>query len=201
MEQPDIPFSSFRFIISRGNRVSNLGIAIGALILLIYVIMYFSCSEGVAYERHKLFYRMNYYLSINVIEEYYDKWRDGKEEPKDDFHKRLMLSSFFDDITKDKKYLEDLNGMYNFNLFINLIILTIVMSVIYSIFEKKYPSRKYLACPYKDCAKSVLVYLDWTCSYCHNKQNELCYITQECLSCERELQTVYCEHCNREFKL
>jgi len=58
---------------------------------------------------------------------------------------------------------------------------------------------KYLPCPF--CKKSVGVYEDWKCDYCHKYQGGKRPITAKCMHCKRFLKVVYCEHCHREIKL
>jgi predicted amidophosphoribosyltransferase len=46
-----------------------------------------------------------------------------------------------------------------------------------------------------------LIKYKWRCDYCGNTQSQEKLITDECEHCGRTLQTMYCEHCKREFKL
>ena len=66
------------------------------------------------------------------------------------------------------------------------------------IFNKK-KIRNYEICPYEDCKKSVKIYEDWQCDKCNNHQGKDRYIFKKCVHCKQKLDSVYCEHCDREF--
>lgn len=78
-----------------------------------------------------------------------------------------------------------------------LILLFLLWSIL-SIYYYNKP-KKYLLCPY--CKKSVKVFTNWQCDSCLNFQGEERYITKKCKECGEKLDTVFCEHCGREFKL
>lgn len=59
----------------------------------------------------------------------------------------------------------------------------------------------YLPCPNPNCNKSVELYEDWKCDYCHNKQGHDRFITAECSQCKRKLEKVFCEHCDAKLVL
>lgn len=60
-------------------------------------------------------------------------------------------------------------------------------------------AKKYEVCPY--CSKSILIKTDWQCPYCNNFQEEDRYLWERCKHCHRVLETAFCEHCHKEFKL
>jgi len=71
----------------------------------------------------------------------------------------------------------------------------ILLIILVSSFIKK----KYLPCPY--CNKSVKISENWQCPYCNEWQGKECLLNQKCKHCNRKLETAYCEHCHKEFRL
>lgn len=59
----------------------------------------------------------------------------------------------------------------------------------------------FLPCPYDDCKKSVKVNEMWRCDKCNARQKSHRLIINKCDNCNRRLETVFCEHCHREFTL
>ena len=57
----------------------------------------------------------------------------------------------------------------------------------------------YMVCP--NCFKSVKVIENWTCDHCRNRQKKSHYITDKCHHCNRDLSTIFCEHCHKEIYL
>jgi hypothetical protein len=43
--------------------------------------------------------------------------------------------------------------------------------------------------------------VDWQCNYCNNYQGKERYVYKSCRHCNRQLESAYCEHCHREFRL
>jgi len=67
-------------------------------------------------------------------------------------------------------------------------------------YEKNNP-LKYHPCLYEDCQDSVGIYVNWQCNRCKQFQGSLRYICDPCIHCKRYLETAFCEHCHREFKI
>lgn len=114
----------------------------------------------------------------------------------------------FDYIVGTNKYRDELKQERNDLIFamkiISLFVYVAAFFLIYfftiKILNNLYPI-KYLSCPYDNCNKSIKVLLNWTCDYCHNKQNKEKLITDDCDHCDKKLETIFCEHCGREFYL
>jgi hypothetical protein len=86
----------------------------------------------------------------------------------------------------------------------NIILFWIIYLLIgYKINQKfeKWRDFKYLPCPFDNCKKSVLIKLDWQCNNCNHFQGKPRYISDSCVHCKRELETVFCEHCHGEIRL
>jgi hypothetical protein len=61
--------------------------------------------------------------------------------------------------------------------------------------------NEYYPCPYPDCRKSVRIFDNWQCDKCNNYQGKPRLMIENCVHCKASLETVFCEHCKREFKL
>lgn len=195
----EITNSSFRHRVASDNHALVVGLTAG--MFLLYSVCYFYFSKSCISHYDNPLYRINYYLSFNVVDDYYGKWIGG-DDTNDKEKKLFLLSAFFLDMDKNKEFKKELNGYFIVNWVLNLFILAFpTVGGLSFYFRKKKPQFQYLTCPYDDCQKSVLVHLNWTCPLCHNKQKYPHYITEKCHSCKREVDTVYCEYCNREFKL
>ncbi|HPQ42915.1 MAG TPA: hypothetical protein PKZ42_01710 [Syntrophales bacterium] len=101
------------------------------------------------------------------------------------FAATLFAIKSFSDITKQERL-------------INIAIIAISFAIFFIIY-KTLLSENYLKCPY--CSKSVLIKTDWQCPYCNQFQGKDKHIWESCVHCKRLLETAYCEHCHKEFKL
>ena len=86
---------------------------------------------------------------------------------------------------------------YPFSLFVPPIVGMILIKIALS--TKLIP--EYLPCPNPSCKKSVKIYENWLCDYCHHKQEKENLLTTGCTECGRPLEKVYCEHCNERLEL
>ena len=87
-----------------------------------------------------------------------------------------------------------------FPAFINAATITLIAYISFKFYRRNHP-LEYLKCPYKKCGKSLMVYENWQCDYCHNTQINKRYITQKCSFCKRYQKYTFCEHCHKEIKL
>ena len=93
---------------------------------------------------------------------------------------------------------QNISDIGNIILYLGLSLL-IGLWLIRKYYRKK--DFKYLPCPYDNCTKSVLIKFDWQCDNCNNFQGSPRYISDSCVHCKRELNTVFCEHCHGEIRL
>lgn len=70
---------------------------------------------------------------------------------------------------------------------------------IYKVYVKKWTVPNYFPCPY--CDKSIEIYYDWQCDYCDKLQGEKRLVSERCTNCLRYLESIHCEHCDKEVGL
>ena len=116
----------------------------------------------------------------------YDSEKVSKANQENLYYNRLIINY--------NRYTSDINFIGDF------LLLTLISFYFISRYSRKHPLR-YLACPYSDCRLSVKIWEHWRCDKCHNKQTKPHYITESCDHCGQRLETVFCEHCHREFYL
>lgn len=59
----------------------------------------------------------------------------------------------------------------------------------------------YAKCKFAPCSSSMVVRLDWQCSWCGNHQGEGRWIFRRCVFCKRFLDYFRCEHCKNKHKI
>lgn len=82
---------------------------------------------------------------------------------------------------------------------VNILYYSNVVFLVLGLFVVHQDSTKYVPCP--SCNKSMLVKTDWQCPYCYHSQGFSRPIYRKCVNCQREIETIFCEHCNQELKI
>lgn len=192
-EEPKIPWCSARFQINKHSRDFYVGPVTFLVIMFVLALLIF--REGLVYPPIYISYKMFNYPILKNYMELHDlviKY-EAKEQLTDAEKKEL------DSAKKGLEFRDSMAPILTSLLY--FIIFGPLVFIIHYLLFRKYMVLKYLPCPYKDCNKSMLVFSDWQCPYCNNFQGKERYITEECTSCGRELETAFCEHCQREFEI
>lgn len=64
-----------------------------------------------------------------------------------------------------------------------------------------YITNVYAKCKFVPCSGSMLIRIDWQCSWCGNQQGKERWIFERCLYCKRYLDYFVCEHCKNKHKI
>ena len=142
-------------------------------------------------------YRILFGVTIFIVFPVFVTWRVFVDTSNTFFTWPLFWPSPF---SKEQVYNSQLIGTLLYILLLNTVAFGLLLGSILSIFHKIFP-LKYVACPNKECDKSILVYTKWTCDHCNNVQTRERYITDKCEHCKRYLETVFCEYCEKEIVL